>query len=104
MDRWTLAEQKFRPLKKAMQQTFKRLQQEAQTDVMPEKQVVLEFMDQARLMVSYPGFGDADYPQFLAVSDRLAASHAKADMTEFREALAAIVSLQARCHAALEQK
>lgn len=103
MDRRTLAEQKFRPLKKAMQQTFKRLRQAGQAGTLPEGGVVEEFIDQVRVMVSYPGFGDAAYPEFLAASRRLAACQTKADVAQFRETLATIATLQTRCHAAQKE-
>lgn len=98
MNNKALHELKFRPLKKAMQQTFKRLRQAAQAGVLPNRRLVDEFSDQVRVMVSYPGFGDASYPELLAGSARLAAGHAQADIKQFKEALAAIVTLQARCH------
>lgn len=98
MSRETLAELKFRPLKKAMQQTFKRIKQAAQADTMPETGAVIEFAHQARLMTSYPGFGDASYPRFLAAIDALALCKTVADLARFKEVVAEICALQSQCH------
>lgn len=99
MERERIAEQKFRPLKKMMQQTFKRLKQAAQAETLPERRVVNEFIDQVGIMISYPGFGDAAYPLLQEACEMLAESQAKADRALFHEAMAAIIDLQNRCHA-----
>jgi len=98
VNRIELAEQKFRPLKKMMQQTFARINRSVQAEIMPEKPVLSEFVEQVRIMVSYPGFGDAAYPQFLSASEALAAASARGDREGVEEAVQAILILQNRCH------
>ena len=99
-----LAEQKFRPLKKLMQQTFACLKQSVQAETMPEKRAVSEFVEQVRIMVSYPGFGDEGYPALLSASEALAAASIKGDSVAVKDAVAEISVLQNRCHEARYQE
>jgi len=98
MERARLAEEKYRPLKRRMQATLKRLKAAAREGRVPEREVVAEFVDQVRIMVSYPGFGDAAYPEVVAASEALGQSAVRHDPEGFRQALADILSLQERCH------
>lgn len=98
MERARLAEQKFRPLKKMMQQTFTGIKRAVQASALPEKRAVDEFTEQVRIMISYPGFHDAAYPEFLAASEELNAACADGDKARAKAAVQAIVILQNRCH------
>jgi XXXCH domain-containing protein len=99
MDRTRLAEEKFRPLKKRMQATVKRLKDAAQDGRLPERADWTEFIDQVGIMVSYPGFGDAAYPELVKASAALGASCARRDFADFSKALIEILALRTRCHA-----
>lgn len=94
----SLAEQKFRPLKKQMQQTFKRIKQAMQEDTIPQKKDVDEFVSQITIMVSYPGFGDQSYPAIVAAGKTLAECSARRDLDGLKQSLAHIMALQKRCH------
>jgi len=94
-----VAEQKFRPLKKQLQQTVKRLSQSVRADGLPARQDVEEFVSQVAIMVSYPGFGDDAYPEILAASQALAERAARGDLAGLKEALATVQALKKRCHA-----
>jgi XXXCH domain-containing protein len=98
MDQERVADQKYRPLKKAMQQTMKRIERSVHAGALPERGLVEEFVSQVRIMVSYPGFGDAAYPEILAASAALAESSANADLAQCHQALTAILALKKRCH------
>ena len=99
MDRKRLAEEKFRPLKQRMRGTVQRLKAAARAGTLPERGVVAEFVDQVRVMVSYPGFGDAAYPDFVEASEALNQSATRHDLDGYRQALANLLALQERCHA-----
>ncbi len=101
MDRETLAATKFRPLKKAMQQTFREIRRSAENGGLPERSVVAEFVAQVGIMVSYPGFGEAAYPELQAAAAELADSTERADLERCRRAVAVLLALQERCHAGL---
>jgi XXXCH domain-containing protein len=96
--RGQLAEQKFRPLKKEMQRTFGRIKRSVQAEIMPDTKDVCEFVEQVAMMISYPGFGDGSYPQFLSASEALASASVAGDREGVNAALQAIVILQDRCH------
>ena len=81
-----------------MQQTFARINQSVQAEILPEKGVVSEFVAQVRIMVSYPGFNDEAYPEFLSLSEALAAASAVGDREGVKESVQALVILQNRCH------
>lgn len=98
MNKKALADQKFRPLKKQMQQTFKRIKQAIRADSIPEKRDVDEFNCQVAIMVSYPGFGDEAYPEIVSASRILLEHSSKRDLNGMRQALAQILALQKRCH------
>jgi XXXCH domain-containing protein len=99
MERRRLLEEKFRPLKKRMQATVKRLKQAAHDGVLPERQDVSELIDQVGMMVSYPGFGDAAYPAFLAATEALGKCCSRRDVDGFTKALATILAQRTKCHA-----
>ena len=99
MERKRLLEEKFRPLKKRMQATVKRLKEAAQDGVLPRRQDVTEFIDQVAMMVSYPGFGDAAYPALIATSAALGRCCARQDVDGFSKSLAAILAQRSECHA-----
>lgn len=93
-----LAEQKFRPLKKEMQQTFGRIKQALAAELLPRQRDVTEFIWQVKIMISYPGFGDAAYPELLALSEALGKAQAAGEMVAVQLAVQSIVMLQDRCH------
>lgn len=99
MDRKRLAEEKFRPLKKRMQATVKRLKEAAQDGILPKRADVSALLEQVEVMVSYPGFGDAAYPELVAASAALDKSCGVHDFDGFTHALAELLSLRTKCHA-----
>lgn len=98
MKKRALAEQKFRPLKKEMQQTFRRIKQAVQANAIPPRKDVDEFVQQVQVMVSYPGFGDDAYPAIVSASQILSEHSARHDLDGTVQALAQIIALQRRCH------
>ena len=89
---------KFRLLKKAMGQTFSRLKRALGEGGLPEREDVRAFVEQARLMTAYPGFGDRAYPDLLAACESLAQASAAGDGPGMVFALQTLISLQAACH------
>ncbi|MDD5758797.1 MAG: GAK system XXXCH domain-containing protein [Desulfobulbaceae bacterium] len=98
LSRVQFAEQKFRPLKKEMQRTFSRIKRSLQADIWPERRDVVEFMEQARVMISYPGFHDEAYQEFLSAVEAMVAAHAAGERDDAQDALRLILILQNRCH------
>jgi XXXCH domain-containing protein len=93
-----LAEQKFRPLKRQLQKLFREMQFSLSDGAAPTDDMVDEFIRQVEIMVSYPGFGDENYPAFLDTVRRL--GHLKKDTTlsVWQQLLDDITKLRQRCH------
>jgi len=92
--------EKFRLLKKGMGQTFSRIRRAMAAGLVPERADVCAFIEQSRLMTSYPGFGDDAYGDLLAACDALAQASATQDGPGMAAALKALLALQTRCHQA----
>jgi len=93
-----LAEQKFRPLKKNLQKTFKKIRQCIQFNDWPDKATMEQFQIEIEIMVSYPGFGDEYYDNFLANCRELVHLFSKGDIKVFQKQYEKIAALRKDCH------
>lgn len=95
----SVAESKYRPLKKTMKKTFAALKESSANNLLPPASLVEQFMAEAKAMVSYPGFGDDYYQEFWQTCQNLHAAYNAQDGARFRELLAQVRSLKKECHA-----
>ena len=93
-----LAEQKYRPLKKRLKKTFKKMKGCLERNELPPRSLVDEFMAEAVVMVSYPGFGDEHYLDFTEACLALKKARDAKDLELFTEKLARISWLKKECH------
>ena len=93
-----IAELKFRPLKKNLRHSFKELRYAIESDTMPDKKSVEQFLDEINLMVSYPGFGDEFYAPFKAACGQLLTFYNASDFDGFQNQVAVIRGLKKQCH------
>ncbi len=96
-----IAEQKFRPLKRQLQKLFKDMRFSLQDNTPPAAAVVAEFMQLAGVMVSYPGFGDKNYPDFLKACRQLGCLGSDTSLLVWQQHLEVIDALRRRCHQVL---
>ena len=93
-----LAEQKYRPLKKRMKETFKKMKRCLERKVLPPRSLVDEFIAEATVMVSYPGFGDEHYQVFTAACVALKEARDAKDLELFFKRLTEISRIKKECH------
>ena len=87
-DQAELAEQKYRPLKKRIKRSFKKLKESLKRNELPPRGLVDDFMAEASVMVSYPGFGDEHYQDFSDACAALRKAREVGDLDLFSEKLA----------------
>ena len=97
--REALAEEKYRPLKKAMKKSFVLLKESLDSGRWPPKAALEQFLAEARVMISYPGFGDQFYEDFWQGCQALLAAHEEQDLARFRECLELVRARKKECHA-----
>ena len=90
---------KYRALKKRMGSSFKVLFKMIHQGKMPPREAVEEFMADSKLMVSYPGYGDPYYDQYMAACDDFAAAYEAGDLARLNETVDALVHQKGHCHA-----
>jgi len=93
-----IAELKFRPLKKGLQQSFKNLSNSIERNKLPDPKTLDRFLDEVSLMVSYPGFGDEFYGAFQEACLTLLNFHRANDIEGFSNQIASIQILKKLCH------
>ncbi len=93
-----IAEQKFRPLKHQLQKVFKDMRFSLQDNTPPAAALVAEFIQQVEIMVSYPGFGDENYPDFLEACRQLGCLTPETPLPVWQRYLEVIAALRRHCH------
>jgi XXXCH domain-containing protein len=93
-----LAERKYRPLKKRLKKTFKKIKGCLERNELPPHSLIDEFMAEASVMVSYPGFGDEHYQDFTEACVALKKASDAKDLGLFAERLTHISRLKKECH------
>lgn len=89
---------KYRPLKKMMKKTSGRIADYVANRQLPSSELMEDFMAQAKVMVSYPGFGDDHYGAFQAACDALYKAYRKKDPVLFQQCFEGVISLKNECH------
>lgn len=93
-----LAEQKYRPLKKKIKKSFKKIKEWTARNELPPRSLLEDFLAEATVMISYPGFGDEHYHDFSAACLALKKAHDAKDMELFSRRLAEISRIKKQCH------
>lgn len=89
---------KYRPLKKKLSATFKRVKKHIAADELPPPATIAAFLHEAREMVSFPGFGDDYYHEFSKACTALETAFQENDFATFKELTQKISSLKNTCH------
>lgn len=97
-DKYYIAEQKFRPLKRQLQKLFKDMRFSLRDNTPPAASMVVDFMQLAEIMVNYPGFGDENYPDFQEACRRLGSLGTNTPLSVWQRHIEVIDNLRRRCH------
>lgn len=89
----------YKTLKKRMKNSFKIIFRMIHDDQLPPAQAVEEFMEDSKLMVTYPGYGDEYYAEYLEVCEAFAEAYRSEDMEALHKTVDMVQSLVSHCHA-----
>lgn len=89
---------KYKSLKKRMKSTFKAVTLSLLAGEMPAEALVTGFVEDSRLMVTYPGNGDEFYPVYSQAVDGLEAAYKAQDLEAMRKAALELSRLKSECH------
>lgn len=89
---------RYKDLKKRMRRSFKAVETALAAGRTPETDALAAFVADSRLMTTYPGRGDPDYPAYDAAVERLEAAAAGGDLPAMTQAVAALRRLKKECH------
>lgn len=95
-------ETSFGKLKKTMAKQIKALKQPLAMGSLPGLELTQAFVDDCRLMCSFPGKGEENYARFLAHAEALARAVEAADQPAASQAVDAMLAMKKTCHAALK--
>ena len=93
-----LAENKYRPLKKRLKKTFKKIKELDKKNELPPRSLLEDFLAEAAVMVSYPGFGDVYYQDFTEACNALKKAYKTKDLALFSKRLSDISAIKKDCH------
>ncbi|CCH49985.1 GAK system XXXCH domain-containing protein [Pseudodesulfovibrio piezophilus] len=93
------AKPKYKFLKKRMGSSFKVLFKMIHQGKMPPAAAVEEFLNDSRIMVSYPGYGDPAYDAYMAACDEFAAAYESGDLKRLNMTVDTLVHQKGHCHA-----
>jgi len=89
---------KFKNLKKQMKASFKIIFKSVHAGILPPPEVVEEFMTDSRLMISFEGYGDEYYNEYIAACEKFQQACADSDVEAAHKACDEINSITAHCH------
>jgi XXXCH domain-containing protein len=89
---------KYKNLKKRMKASFKVIFKSVHAGTLPPPEVVDEFMADSRTMVSFEGYGDEYYDEFIAACDKFQQACNDSDVEAAHNACDEINSITAHCH------
>ena len=90
--------EKYSSLKKRMQVYFKALRESAAGGVMPSREIVSVFLSDSEKMVSYQGYGDEFYPEYMAICQRLREAVDAEDIAGAAAAVGELAQAKKSCH------
>ena len=89
---------RYKPLKKRMKSAFKHIVMALRAAQIPDPDAVASFIADSRVMIRFPGKGDAFYPAYDAEVDRFAAAAAAGDVAAMTASAAALDRMKKECH------
>ncbi|NDV22867.1 GAK system XXXCH domain-containing protein [Desulfovibrio sp. JC022] len=89
---------KFKSLKKNMKASFKIIFKSVHAGTLPPPEVVEEFMADSKLMVSFEGYGDEYYDEYMAACYKFQQACNDSDVESAHKACDEINSITAHCH------
>lgn len=89
----------YSDLKKRMRSSFRVLVNMIHDGKTPPREAVDDFLADSALMVTYPGYGDEYYDEYIRVCDQFRDAYESGDMDRMHAAVDALVHEKSRCHA-----
>lgn len=89
---------KYSKLKKRMKKDFAALNTALAADQLPEESVVRSFLDDSHLMVSYPGYGDEYYLEYIKATKAFAKAWEARDVEKLKAGWQALNECKKSCH------
>lgn len=89
----------YEDLKKRMKSSFKMIVKMVHDEQLPPKAAVDSFLADSELMVSYPGYGDEYYDEYMQACEAFRKAFASGDVAHCRETVIAISKQKGQCHA-----
>jgi XXXCH domain-containing protein len=89
---------KYKSLKKRMKGDFKAIHQALVNGTMPNEQLMANFVEDSRLMCTYPGMGDEFYPKYLEIVDAFAAAVQSGDLQAAKDRQQDLYHSMKECH------
>jgi XXXCH domain-containing protein len=93
-----LGRPKYKSLKKHMSSSFKAIKANLNRGEAPDMSVVQSFVHDCHLMCTFPGKGDAHYPEFSALADALLAAAEAGDLAGVQQAMTGLDAQKKACH------
>lgn len=93
------AKPKYKTLKKRMKSSFRMIFKMIHEGQVPPRDAVDSFLEDSALMVTYPGYGDEYYDEYMKVCEAFKKAYETADMIEMGKTVDALAHEKSRCHA-----
>lgn len=93
------AKPKYKHLKKRMKSSYKMIVKMIHDGEVPPAEAVESFLADSDLMVTYPGYGDEYYDDYITVCEAFKKAYESGDLAKMDEAIGAISHEKSRCHA-----
>ncbi len=94
--------EKYKRLKKRMDADFKVIRRAVHENRLPPAEVANRFLEDSTAMVTYPGFGDCFYEDYILACNRLRDSFTLGDLEAVRDAVARLREQETCCHDAFK--
>lgn len=90
---------RYKDLKERMGASFKVIFKMIHQGKIPPQAAVEEFLEDSKLMVSYPGYGDPYYDMYTEACEAFAKAYESGDIVELNKAVDTLVHQKGHCHA-----
>lgn len=92
----------YKKLKKRMKKSFKELKKAAEEGALPAEETVNEFLQDSEQMVSFEGYGDEMYDEYIRHCEQFREAFGKGEIEPFREAVLALDRIKEDSHLAFK--
>lgn len=90
---------RYSHLKKRMKSSFRMITGMVHEGVIPPEEAMGSFLADSALMVTYPGYGDEYYDEYIAACDELKAAFDAKDVARLKASVVELAKQKGRCHA-----